>query len=397
MKLVANPLFVPLWEIHAVTLVAAHVLFFALNKATSIPGSVLGLAAAALQLTLPLLVDTTPGFPLLIVTVMFMSMLSALRLMDVATVPSATSKAWSFPEYVEYCLTLDTKPMRDYRQAQLVKRASQATGGRTARRFLERQVPPEKRNAVYYANLTMWIAAQWIAYNICIYYMEFGPFERNPPLMQPFNFARISLKNLADVLAPTLTICIVLNLSYVFCFHAIVELFRIPYNPMMDNPFISSSFRDFWSVRWNMLVKQTLHRLTFEPTMKFLSLFSGPRNRDSSKDVRPPAWHAAVAAFNAFIFSGLMHEWLIFALMDIPTTGEQMVFFLIHGVVTVGQVVVVLGIPRKWKLRSAIDNMPLPVAMLITDILMIWFAPFFLNPYVRSEFLTKISRLPTVF
>nr|KAJ3413495.1 hypothetical protein HK105_002061 [Polyrhizophydium stewartii] len=184
-------------------------------------------------------------------------------------------------------------------------------------------------------------------------------------------------------------------LGYVFCFHAIVELFRIPYNPMMDNPFISSSFRDFWSVRWNMLVKQTLHRLTFEPTMKFLSLFSGPRNRDSSKDVRPPAWHAAVAAFNAFIFSGLMHEWLIFALMDIPTTGEQMVFFLIHGVVTVGQVVVVLGIPRKWKLRSAIDNMPLPVAMLITDILMIWFAPFFLNPYVRSEFLTKISRLPT--
>jgi hypothetical protein len=54
----------------------------------------------------------------------------------------------------------------------------------------------------------------------------------------------------------------------------------------MNSPFQSTSFRDFWSNRWNMSVKINLHRIGFQPVMAVLRWISGIKDGEKS-----PAWH----------------------------------------------------------------------------------------------------------
>ena len=63
----------------------------------------------------------------------------------------------------------------------------------------------------------------------------------------------------------------------------------------MNSPFISTSFRDFWSNRWNMSVKINLHRLGFVPVMAACRWMSGTQQGEKS-----PTWHAIFGALGIF-------------------------------------------------------------------------------------------------
>lgn len=43
----------------------------------------------------------------------------------------------------------------------------------------------------------------------------------------------------------------------------------------MNSPWLSSSFRDFWSYRWNLPMKANMHRLGFVPFVKVSRWFFG--------------------------------------------------------------------------------------------------------------------------
>jgi hypothetical protein len=86
--------------------------------------------------------------------------------------------------------------------------------------------------------------------------------------------------------------------------------YRVP--KLFDSPLRSSSLQDFWSRRWNLLFQRTAYRDIFLPLKRkgFSSIF---------------------CVFAVFLFSGLLHEYLII-LLDSRFSGFQLLFFLLQAV-----------------------------------------------------------------
>lgn len=103
--------------------------------------------------------------------------------------------------------------------------------------------------------------------------------------------------------------------SFGFGFYS--YLTKIPMCPAFPSfPFISTSLRDFWSYRWNNLIKSSLHLMSFVIIPKFLEPFvSIPK---------------PIKGLFAFAISGFIHEYALRFLSD-TWSGKNMLFFLLHG------------------------------------------------------------------
>ncbi|KAI8927539.1 hypothetical protein BC831DRAFT_452267 [Entophlyctis helioformis] len=398
MKIVDSPLIIDYRLVHIATLPWVPILFFLLNRVKAIPTAPLALALATVQAIIPLVIDTNSPLGIANTSVVFSSLVIALRLIDIATLNQSTTKRWSLMTYAQYFATFDTNESRALRQAQMEKRA-QHPSGFTARRYLERQITADKRDTTYYMWFAVSLFLQYAAYSACIYYIEHTTIEHNLPLRQPLIFFVTPLKTIMDTYVMSIVICLLLNMGYTVVYHIFAEIFQTPFDPMMDNPFVSNSFRDFWSVRWNMMIKETLHRITFKPTMIALHILTVASGSKAVRkpDYKAPDWHMSLAAFNAFLFSALFHEWLILALMKNPTTWEQFMFFTIHGLFSVGEVNFLKFIRFYPAIESMVLAIPNWFSIFLTSTLFMALSPFFLNPYVREDFFIKDGRLPTLF
>ncbi|KAJ3065401.1 hypothetical protein HDU99_004174, partial [Rhizoclosmatium hyalinum] len=63
----------------------------------------------------------------------------------------------------------------------------------------------------------------------------------------------------------------------------------------MYTPYLATSLREFWSERWNTLVKDFLAMVVFSPVIKVLT-------KKGSREMT-----FMVACLAAFVFSGLLH------------------------------------------------------------------------------------------
>ena len=82
-------------------------------------------------------------------------------------------------------------------------------------------------------------------------------------------------------------------------------------------PFISTSLRDFWSYRWNNLIKSSLHLMSFVIIPKLLEPIVSLPN--------------PIKGLLAFAISGFIHEYALRFVSD-TWSGKNMLFFLLHGV-----------------------------------------------------------------
>ena len=108
--------------------------------------------------------------------------------------------------------------------------------------------------------------------------------------------------------------------------------------PHYDQPYLSHSFTDFWSRRWNLNTGYTLRFLIYEPICQG-SVFSIPdekkntsdSKRISEKDSKSPSkTRRAVALCASFFVSGLMHEMFIGYLRN-RFSGYWLAFFAVQG------------------------------------------------------------------
>lgn len=104
---------------------------------------------------------------------------------------------------------------------------------------------------------------------------------------------------------------------------------------VFDNPPLASSPRDFWSRRWNLAFRALAHRLVFLP-------LGGTRR-------------LVLAVTAVFVFSGVVHEYLVIAALG-HTRGDMMIFFTLHGAATLGH-----GLWRSA--RGGRSLMPRPLAV----------------------------------
>jgi D-alanyl-lipoteichoic acid acyltransferase DltB (MBOAT superfamily) len=153
----------------------------------------------------------------------------------------------------------------------------------------------------------------------------------------------------------------------------------------MNQPYFATSVRDFWANRWNLIVQRCLRRIVFDPVMGLFGI-----RYPLKKGQKVANWKLLLAVFSTFLFSALMHEWTMVAIMERSTTWEQMSFFILHGVLAI-----VESIARKVVLNiTGIDlskSIPHFVQVLYAQVVMVWTAPLFLNPYIREQLYFKYS------
>ncbi|CDY12000.1 BnaC03g14260D [Brassica napus] len=92
--------------------------------------------------------------------------------------------------------------------------------------------------------------------------------------------------------------------------------------PVFNEPYLATSFQDFWSRRWNRMVPSVLRPTIHIPVQRFTAQLIGQN----------ASFYAGMLA--TFIVSGLMHELVYFYIIRKSPTWEVTCFFLLHGVVT---------------------------------------------------------------
>ena len=96
----------------------------------------------------------------------------------------------------------------------------------------------------------------------------------------------------------------------------------------------------------------------------------------------------------AFLVSGLMHEWIIACISPSRTTFEQFNFFLIHGIITISQVLLEKFLKNLFG-HNPFSKIPSFICVPVTWILFLMTTPFFVNPWIRDDIINRI-RMHTV-
>ncbi|KAK9140661.1 hypothetical protein Scep_010342 [Stephania cephalantha] len=106
-------------------------------------------------------------------------------------------------------------------------------------------------------------------------------------------------------------------------------LLKIEVEMPFDEPYLSMSLQEFWGRRWNLVVSSVLRSSVYEPVRLFLMPVIGKR------------WGSACARVVTFMVSGLMHELIYFYWTRVEPTWEVSMFFVLHGVCTALEVLVI--------------------------------------------------------
>lgn len=130
-------------------------------------------------------------------------------------------------------------------------------------------------------------------------------------------------------------------------------LFGLDLDPQFDEPFLSTSLQDFWGRRWNVMVTRILKPAVYDPV------------RDISARAFGRKWALLPAILSCFFVSGLMHELIFFYLGRGRPTWEMTMFFSLHGIFLVMEIVIKKTMNVKWGLPRIIAT-PLVVGFVMT-------------------------------
>ncbi|KAH3742867.1 hypothetical protein Pelo_15747 [Pelomyxa schiedti] len=102
-----------------------------------------------------------------------------------------------------------------------------------------------------------------------------------------------------------------------------------------NSPFLSTSPREFWSRRWNMLFRNNLHRHVFLPICGLGKKEAQESAQSDKAKPKIPKWQQFIAAMAVFAVSGILHEYLTWISFEPEMyarfAGNQLLFFLLQG------------------------------------------------------------------
>jgi hypothetical protein len=301
---------------------------------------------------------------------MVLFLASALRMWDFGLLPEAIVRELSFVEFITYLLSFQLPeriqiPLSDAKNVQ------------------KHAVPYKDQTAKYFARQLIINSFKIAIYFILIEYLKVFRAEWDPPVLALTDLT--DFRWAFDMFFMGLALSLLMEASCAASTHLTCYALKIPYMPIMNQPYLATSIRDFWGNRWNMIVQRGLRRIVFDPVMNMLGV-----HYPLKPGFQIPFWKLMIAGFATFAFSGLMHEWTMVAIMERRTTWEQFWFFTIHGVISILETIV-----RKVVLKSTgIDlakSIPYPIQVLYAQMVMITTGPLFLNPYIREKIYFKYT------
>jgi hypothetical protein len=172
-----------------------------------------------------------------------------------------------------------------------------------------------------------------------------------------------------------------LQATYVYSMLATsIGLFRVPlaivgidtHNAMRHPLLLSTSVRDFWGRRWNLLIHRMMHRTFFTPLA-------------ASK------WGPRAGALAAFAVSGLFHEymWLLTNWHEAQLTlGGPLKFFVVQASLLTAEKFL-----KGTRVGRVVSSFPAPILTILTTLVILPFGPLFLHD-LRGVFADGIAIYP---
>ncbi|KAI8902212.1 hypothetical protein BC833DRAFT_645476 [Globomyces pollinis-pini] len=303
-----------------------------------------------------------------------------LRFLDVCQLPLNYTQKWNFISYIEYLLTFENKPIKSNKKKNHRKKKAAKVVQLTVREAST--VPYHSQTFDYYVSVALKTALKGLIYSAIIVHLIINRSD-----WQPKNFELFTdFASLRDCYLYGLALSLGMDIFVTFLSHSYSLYFHIPYVPIMNRPYLSTSVRNYWADRWNLIVQTSLRRAVFIPVLRIFG-----HSPDNSKN-RIPAWLLMVASLSTFVFSALMHEWLIYLVCDLPTTWEQMVFFSFHGLICLVEVVGRKSVKKLTGVDLAY-SIPNFIQVIYATSVLVFFSPWFLNPFIREHTLLKYNPL----
>jgi hypothetical protein len=162
-----------------------------------------------------------------------------------------------------------------------------------------------------------------------------------------------------------LSIILYLSIDFVcsFGFGIYSLLFNVRMNSVFPVfPFTSTSLRDFWSYRWNNLIKTSLHMISFVVIPKLIDPII--------------TMNKTAKGLFAFALSGFIHEYALWFISN-KWSGRNMIFFLLHGLLVLLEITIKLPARPNTLKGKLMGWMWTTGVMLITS-------PLFFDPFIET-------------
>ncbi|XP_027333814.1 probable long-chain-alcohol O-fatty-acyltransferase 5 [Abrus precatorius] len=130
-----------------------------------------------------------------------------------------------------------------------------------------------------------------------------------------------------------------------------------------DEPYFSTSLRDFWGRRWNLMVTYLLRHTVYIPVRSLMS-----------KTTIGPHWASVPGVMASFLVSGLMHELLFYYVTRDTPTWEVTCFFVLHGACVVVEFCVLKRLGHRGRLHWVVSG-PITMAFVIATAAWLFFPP----------------------
>lgn len=168
---------------------------------------------------------------------------------------------------------------------------------------------------------------------------------------------------------------VILYLSIAFVTNFGYGIYSLLFNIRMHSvfpsfPFIATSLRDFWSNRWNNLIKISLHIMSFVVIPKLIDPII--------------TMTKSAKGLCAFILSGFIHEYVIWFISN-KWSGKNMIFFLLHGIAVLFEITIKLPAKPNTPKEKLIGWMWATGIMLIT-------MPLFFDPLIDIGVFSDMKR-----
>ena len=317
-------------------------------------------------------------------------MMIILRLLDSALLPRNLTRNWSLRQFTIFFWTtrLEKDRKLELEKAKMMHSSSNLVVA--SRLLLQREVVVAWKSTPisYWISFLLQFSAQLLSFVLIPTFFKLYLSDWNP---EPF--ALLDLSNVPLVAIYYLH-AILLYSSVLLSRMAGAHLVALclgndcPVRQPLLMPWLSCSLGEFWSGRWNLTVQSCLKRIAFDPVASGLEARFGWSRKSSF----------AVATLCTFFFSGLLHEFCIVA-FEKTSTGEQLVFFIIHGFLLVGEATVVALVYKATGYHLTRDS-PRLAGMVYTQAILLITSPLMFNPYFRQHAFVDIfyplSKDPTL-
>ncbi|KAJ3073656.1 hypothetical protein HDU98_000998 [Podochytrium sp. JEL0797] len=330
----------------------------------------------ALAVSLPLLIVCS-DFYLWMIGAFGSSILLGLRYLEIGTIDRAVNSKWTFWLYVEFLSTSDNAVLRKLEQIADEKEALRRKELKlpAQSKWQPESVKPADFNAAFFAHFAFRMVTAFAMFIFPRAYFQKYGYQERWGIISPFDGRGILEQQLFSAMIYGE---MAFNAGLFYLFASVV--YDFPFFYPFGNVYASTSLREFWSRRWNLVIKKMLHRLSFKPTLKLLHFLDPPKSHHHHHAV--PIWHAFIGSMSAFFMSGLLHEYIVFMYIPGQGWGENMAFFLVQGVLCFGQVYLqkATGFGKTWGtgVVGTVFAWACTLAMLFCT------APLFVRPYAQS-------------